>query len=48
MLTLEYCRPNYFSKLTILAIVATGRKIFKLNAIFSIALYAIYKLEGNR
>ena len=30
-------------------VIATGRKkpLFKLNAIFSIALYAIYKLEGN-
>ena len=35
--------------LTIIAIIVTRRKtLLRLNAIFSIALYVIYKLERNR
>ena len=46
---LQYCKPKYFSNFTIIAIIATqGKTPLKLNSIFLIALYAIYKLERNR
>ena len=41
-----YCVQRNLSDLTIIAIIATRRK--NAVAIFSIALYVIYKLERNR
>ena len=43
-----YCKPNYFSDLTIIAMSDWKKTLFKLNAIFFIALYVIHKLERNR
>ena len=45
----EYFKHRNFNNLTIIAIIASGRTkpLFKSNTIFSIALYAIYKLERN-
>ena len=46
--TTIYCEPKYFSDLKIIAIIATQRTaLLKLNIIFLIALYVIYKHEGN-
>ena len=43
-----YCIHRNFSDLTIIAIIATGRKpAIKVVAIFSITIYLIYKLEGH-